>query len=109
MWNALSGRNDTTSLITTFDYPRLGPGQMWEKFAVRVGAEGGELRMRTRAVSLRHDGRGRVTEVDTESEGDGPATLPVEQVIDTMPLAALMCRLDPPPPAEVLESAELLR
>ncbi|MEM8958875.1 MAG: NAD(P)-binding protein, partial [Pseudomonadota bacterium] len=30
VWNAISGANDTTSLIEEFQYPRLGPGQMWE-------------------------------------------------------------------------------
>ncbi len=36
VWNAISGSNDTTSLIEEFDYPRLGPGMMWEAFRDRV-------------------------------------------------------------------------
>jgi len=31
VWNAISGANDTTSLIEEFQYPRLRPGMMWEK------------------------------------------------------------------------------
>ena len=31
IWNALTGSNDTASLIEEFQYPRLGPGQMWER------------------------------------------------------------------------------
>jgi len=29
--NALTGMNNTVSLIEEFEYPRLGPGQMWER------------------------------------------------------------------------------
>ena len=49
VWNAVTGANDTASLIEEFDYPRLGPGQMWERVAQGVEARGGEVRMRTRA------------------------------------------------------------
>ncbi|MBD0339974.1 MAG: NAD(P)-binding protein, partial [Microcoleus sp. Co-bin12] len=34
--NALFGSNDTKTLIKEFDYPALGPGMMWEKFAEAV-------------------------------------------------------------------------
>ncbi len=109
VWNAVSGQNDTTSLIKTFDYPRLGPGMMWEKFAAEVTRMGGEVRMQTRADRIHHDGKGHVTAVDITPLDGEPHTVEPEQVINTMPLATLMRCLDPAPPAEVLEAASLLK
>ena len=45
VWNAISGANDTTSLIEEFDYPRLGPGMMWEKCRDLIHERGGEVRL----------------------------------------------------------------
>ena len=44
VWNAISGANDTTSLIEKFRYPRLGPGMMWEKTRDLVREQGGRCR-----------------------------------------------------------------
>jgi protoporphyrinogen oxidase len=44
VWNAISGANDTASLIDEFWYPRLGPGQMWERVADLIAERGGEVR-----------------------------------------------------------------
>ena len=68
VWNALTGANDTASLIEEFDYPRLGPGQMWERVAEAVQAGGGELRLRTRATRLVREGS-RIVALEVE----GPA------------------------------------
>ena len=69
VWNAMTGSNDTASLIEEFDYPRLGPGQMWERVAEAVQARGGEVWMRTRAVRLVREGA-RI--VALEVEGPDP-------------------------------------
>src|SRR5215469_360483 len=63
--NAITGANGATSLIERFHYPRLGPGMMWEKARDLVVADGGEVRMRSKVVRLRHD-CSRVTAVDIE-------------------------------------------
>jgi hypothetical protein len=39
--NAITGANDTTSLIEEFHYPRLGPGMMWEKVTDLIRERGG--------------------------------------------------------------------
>ncbi|HNT06091.1 MAG TPA: FAD-dependent oxidoreductase, partial [Anaerolineae bacterium] len=41
--NAIVGTESAKSLISEFLYPRLGPGMMWERFAERVTAGGGEV------------------------------------------------------------------
>ncbi|MEJ7639276.1 MAG: FAD-dependent oxidoreductase, partial [Singulisphaera sp.] len=50
--NALMGSRDVKSLINEFDYPRFGPGQMWERFRQRVEEGGGEVRLGARVVEI---------------------------------------------------------
>ena len=47
VWTAMSGRNDTASLIEEFQYPRLGPGMMWERTADLVADAGGAVHLST--------------------------------------------------------------
>lgn len=108
VWNAISGANDTVSLIEEFKYPRLGPGQMWERCAELVEERGGEVHMRTKAVTLHRDGM-RVTKVDVVDESGECRSLDSPHVVNTMALGELLPAFDPPPPEHVLEAAAKLR
>ena len=107
VWDALTNRNDTTSLIKTFKYPRLGPGMMWEKFRDRVEQRGGEVRMNTRVtgVEIRDN---RVTAVDLTTN-DGTETVHPDHFLSTMALPSLIKQIRPAPPAEVLQAADRLK
>ena len=95
------------SLIDEFDYPRHGPGQMYEQTAAKAMAMGADLRFRNRVVRLRHrDGRIDAATVEAPS---GTSTLPVENLISSMPLSELTLALDPPPPPDVVDAAGGLR
>jgi protoporphyrinogen oxidase len=107
VWNAISGANDTTSLIEEFDYPRLGPGQMWERVTESVEAKGGEVRMRTRATKLHRRGQ-RIVGLEVEGP-DGPARIEARDYVNSMGLRELVHAVDPPPPAEVVDAANRLR
>ncbi len=113
VWNAISGANNTTSLIEEFQYPRLGPGMMWEKTRDLIVADGGEVHMRSVVDGVERDGL-RVTglrvrswspdgteSVETHAVGDG-------QVINTMAIRDLLHAFDPPPPPDVMEAADRL-
>src|SRR5437660_12281170 len=50
------------SLISEFNYPRYGPGQMWEQMTEDIDARGGEVRLNAPVTKLRIE-NGRVTEV----------------------------------------------
>ena len=83
-----------TSLIEHFLYPRLGPGQMWEVVAKRVTAAGASLRMATRAVGLKLEGR-RIVAVETEDVATGARRWqPADCVISTMPIRELVAAID---------------
>src|SRR6195952_4501845 len=44
--------NKIKSLIGEFQYPRYGPGQMWEQMTTRIEELGGEVRLETPATRL---------------------------------------------------------
>ena len=107
LWNALTGANDTASLIEEFRYPRLGPGMMWEMCADRVKALGGEIRMGQRVVGLRLKGS-RIASLSVQTADGQTFETDVEQVISTMPLRDLINMMSPPPPQAVRAAAAQL-
>jgi protoporphyrinogen oxidase len=104
--NALFGTHNTKTLIEEFQYPRLGPGMMWERFHERVVAMGGEVRLNTGVTRLMH-ADGRITGIVAQSNNDS-TTLTVDHVVSTMPINELIFRLDPPPPDQVIHAARSL-
>jgi protoporphyrinogen oxidase len=100
-------REHVTTLIEEFEYPRLGPGQMWESFAAQATEDGIPVRLNERCESLKH-AHGRVTSITTRSNGD-TSEYAVDSVLSTMPLSELILRLDPPAPMAVRAAARRLR
>jgi protoporphyrinogen oxidase len=108
IWNAISGANDTTSLIEEFQYPRLGPGQMWEKCADLIEEQGGTVQTRKWIGKVYRDGQ-RVTAVDVHSEDGSMERVEGDEFINTMALRDLIHAFDPPPPPEVIKAADDLK
>src|SRR5205085_2803966 len=96
--------NKVKSLISEFNYPRFGPGQMWEAMTCAIEEEGGEVRLRSPVSRLELAG-GRVVEVEAGGESH---TLP-DAVISSLPLREVVEMVSPKPPTEVLEAARGLR
>lgn len=109
VWNAVSGMNDTTSLIEEFDYPRLGPGMMWEKTADRVEERGHSVERGRRVTKLNREGK-RITSIEVTGPGrDEVETVEADEVVNSMDLRRLVRSIDPPPPPAVLEAADKLK
>jgi protoporphyrinogen oxidase len=104
---ALFGLRNVRSLIEEFHYPRLGPGQMWDRCRERVEELGGEVLLETPIRAIRRNGL-RITSIEAANEGEF-RELAVDHFISSMPLNRLILALDPPPPAEVLEAARSLK
>lgn len=68
--NAFFGSNDTKTLIKEFDYPLLGPGMMWQRFAEKVEAGNGKVCLNTRILGLEHNSR-RITKVIAQRDSNG--------------------------------------
>ena len=107
VWNALSGANDTASLINEFSYPRLGPGMMWERTAELIDEQGGEVVLNTFVEKLERQG-GRVVAAHLR-DSTGIQRIVATQFVTTMDLRSLIERIDPPPPNHVRASAAKLR
>ncbi|MDN5939393.1 MAG: FAD-dependent oxidoreductase [Salinisphaera sp.] len=95
------------SLIEEFDYPRLGPGMMWEAAQARLERAGARVWLEAEVLCLRRSGN-RITAMQI---GDGGAGqwLAADAFVSSMPLTALAERLDPPAPAAVTDAAARLR
>jgi len=96
------------SLIEQFHYPRLGPGMMWECFREKVEEHGGAVRTRQEVIEIRYEAS-RVTSVLLRPAEGGLTTVPLCQVISTMPLDDLILRMRPAPPPVVVEAARALK
>ena len=91
------------SLIDRFEYPRLGPGQMWEAMAAEIVGAGGELRLGARVERIELRG-GRVSAVRAAGE-----RVAVKHAISSLPLRDIVALTDPPAPPAVLAAARGLR
>ena len=98
-------QKDITSLIEEFEYPKYGPGMMWEVCRDKVEAAGSKVIMRTDVQKVRHAG-GRATEVAAVSEDGGETAYPCTDVISSMPLPSLLRAMDPPVPDHVRAAAD---
>ncbi|HLH64636.1 MAG TPA: NAD(P)/FAD-dependent oxidoreductase [Solirubrobacteraceae bacterium] len=95
--------NKIKSLISEFNYPRYGPGQMWERMTEEIRAHGGEVRLNAPVTRLRTDD-GRVAEVVAGGE-----TLQPSYVISSLPLRTTVGIAEPEAPREVRDAARGLR
>jgi protoporphyrinogen oxidase len=101
-------RSDVTTLIEEFRYPRLGPGQMWERMqTVLAEAHGIPVELGQRVTRISHSG-GKVTGITVRANGD-ETDHRVDGVLSSIALSDLISSLDPAPPAEVCAAAKRLR
>jgi len=96
--------NKIKSLISEFNYPRYGPGQMWDAMTEAIRAQGGEVLLSSPVTRLELAGS-RVVEVEA---GDTSYTLP-KAVISSLPLREVVCMASPAAPQHVVDAANGLR
>lgn len=95
-----------TSLIEEFQYPKYGPGMMWERCAEQIQEMGGTVTMQTSATTV-HVEDGKAVAVTVEDKQSGTSTrVPADHVISSMPFTTLARIVDPPVPAEVIKAAD---
>jgi len=92
--------NKVKSLISEFNYPRYGPGQMWDAMTAAIEEEGGEVKLDSPVERLEIVG-GRIVEVEA-----GGISYPLpDGVISSLPLRAVVQLAHPAAPPEVCEAA----
>jgi protoporphyrinogen oxidase len=96
--------NKVKSLISEFNYPRFGPGQMWDAMTKAIEERGGVVKLDAPVERIEVAGS-RVVEVEA---GGVSYSLP-DAVISSLPLRHVVEMTSPAPPQEVLEAARGLR
>ncbi len=89
-----------TSLIEEFQYPKHGPGMMWERCQTLVEGQGSKVVFDAPVTTISHAG-GRATAVVA-----GGSTYDADHVISSMPFNHLLKAMDPPVPAAVQRAAD---
>ncbi|HEY2427308.1 MAG TPA: FAD-dependent oxidoreductase, partial [Acidimicrobiales bacterium] len=101
-------QKEITSLIEEFQYPKYGPGMMWEVCRDKVAEAGSTVVMETAVTTVRH-GEGRAHAVIAEHADGSTTEYPCTEVISSMPISQLIDAMDPPVPEEVQAAAADLR
>ncbi|MBE1492548.1 NAD(P)/FAD-dependent oxidoreductase [Plantactinospora soyae] len=96
-------QKDITSLIEEFNYPKYGPGMMWERCAEHVEKRGGVVTLNS-GVSAVHRADGRAVAV-TVTSPTGERRVPADHVVSSMPISQLVLAMEPPAPADVVTAA----
>jgi protoporphyrinogen oxidase len=91
------------SLISEFNYPRYGPGQMWEQMTEDIRELGGRVLLNTSATKLDFEGE-RCVRVHA-----GDRVFEPSAVISSLPLRNTVGMADPHPRSEVIAAAKGLR
>jgi len=94
------GGQQVTSLIEEFQYPKHGPGMMWERCQEHVERQGSKVIFGAAVTKVSHRG-GRATSVTA-----GDATYAADHVISSMPFNLLLRSMDPPVPPLVQKAAD---
>jgi protoporphyrinogen oxidase len=92
------------TLIHTFKYPRLGPGQMWEACRDRIREMGGKVLMRHHVSGLEYS-NGRLTAARVQTPG-GEVRIAGRHFISTLPVRSLVRSMGDAAPASAREGAE---
>jgi len=106
VWNAIRphGSGDKQQVIKTliheFQYPRRGPGMMWQRFQEIVEERGSNVVFDAPVEKITWE-PGRVVSIRA-----GGVSYPAEHVISSMPIRELIHCLDPAPPASLLKAAD---
>ncbi len=101
-------QKNITSLIEEFQYPKFGPGLMWQRCQQKVEAFGSSVKFGQRVTKIKHVD-GKATVVVTSTKDGKQEELPCTSVISSMPLPHLLIAMDPPPPQAVLDAAKGLK
>ena len=110
IFNALLPRRnqkDIASLIEEFQYPKYGPGMMWERCTELVRDQGSTVTLTTRVESITRGDQGAKSV--SVRDANGSQQYACDHIISTMPINELVAVINPPAPPEVLAAAAGLK
>lgn len=91
------------TLIEEFEYPRLGPGMMWEVMQSKIKALGSTVRFDAEVVRIERSGD-RIERIIVRGADGQEEAVGGSHFLSSMPIKELLLRMTPPPPPHVLEA-----
>ncbi len=85
------------TLIETFQYPRRGPGMMWEAAAAKIKARGGRVAMGRELTELSYDADRRLWTIQVTTVGGVIETYTAHHVVSSAPVRELVAKITPRP------------
>src|SRR5262252_3267354 len=85
------------TLIESFQYPRKGPGMMWEAAARRIKEHGGEVWMGCELQRLAFDANAKIWRIEVATAAGNTETYTARHVISSVPVRELMAKISPLP------------
>jgi protoporphyrinogen oxidase len=98
--SAQSGEGIKT-LIESFQYPRKGPGMMWEAAARHIRERGGKIHMGTSLESLRWNPKAKLWTVGATNDGEW-RVFSARHVISSAPIRELAASIRPQPDCKAI-------
>jgi protoporphyrinogen oxidase len=97
------------TLVTSFRYPRLGPGMMWDRCRDRIVEQGGEVRLGHRVCGLAFLGDDKGWEVTARDANGAEHTFRAPHVISSAPMREMARMIEPALPSRVTEATDALK
>jgi protoporphyrinogen oxidase len=112
LWRAiknafLGNRGRIRTLANQFHYPRLGAGMLYDRMADSIRAAGNPIHLNTCVEVILRQGNA-VTAVRSSDNRQFPVG-PDDHLLSSIPITEFVVKLDPPPPAEILEAAREMK
>jgi len=101
------GKGRVTTLIDEFQYPRKGPGQMWNTAKKLIEEKGGKVELNTSVIRIiRKDDK--IVSALVKNNGS-LQEVSGTHFLSTIPLRELVQSIEPAPPDKVLKAAQELK
>ena len=85
------------TLIESFQYPRKGPGMMWEAAARKIEGRGGRIMMGRELQRLVHDENRKIWTAEVSTADGGTETYTARHVVSSAPVRELVAKIAPTP------------
>jgi protoporphyrinogen oxidase len=92
-----SGADTVKTLIESFQYPRKGPGMMWEAAAAKIRAQGGRILMGRELISLEFEASRNLWRIEVATTDGNRESYTARHVVSSAPVRELVERIRPMP------------
>lgn len=92
-----TGDDVVKTLIETFQYPRKGPGMMWEAAAAKTVERGGQILMGRELVGLAYDDAQKIWRIEVATADGKRESYTARHVVSSAPVRELVQKLTPKP------------